>query len=105
MVKIERIYTNTDNVDIEQKCLGLHVVATPSSANADRGLHVQIRHNAHHETFEAAIKLQYILAASILMQDTLKAIQSSIQDSRHDGYYSKELAKIDYALNKAEGKY
>lgn len=75
-----RIQKNTDNVDIEQKSVGLDCWIEGDSQNllnTNRGLHIQIRHNGNKDTFEAANDVAKLIANAPRMLQVLRNIIGS----------------------------
>lgn len=108
---IFRIQENTDNVDIDQKCLGLSVWVPGDSVNLlndNRGLHVQIRHNQNKETFEAANQLSKLLKHSPdllrLARLVIETNPGTVYLNGSDGEMYAEFEALDQVIKKIEGR-
>lgn len=103
-----KLYANTDTVDIDDKCLGITVYPDgyPSpgtdALKRDRGLHIQIRHNRHRETFEAAREIEKLVAAAPDLLDAVRTLMAAHGDSGTP-YQKEAYAKALEAVKKAGG--
>jgi hypothetical protein len=89
-----KIYNNTDNVDIDQKSLGLSVTYEPMrEVNDNRGLHVQIRHNNDKLTYELANQLRKLLTAAPDMLGALLVIRASLDQESVGWHLANEAIK------------
>ena len=78
-----KLITNTDNVDIDAKCVGVSAWVSGDSVsalNSNRGLHIQIRHNRDKATYLAANELAQLIAAAPEMRKGLAGLVEAIQN-------------------------
>lgn len=87
-----KLTQNTDTVDIDQKCLGISPIHSgPETVN--RGLHIQIRHNANRKTYEKAIEIQrQIVASSELYEAALILEDLMLNHSNNFRMETKDIA-------------
>lgn len=100
-----KITNNTDNVDLRDKCLGLDVSrdSIPKDVAdyilADRGLHIQIRHNENPQARGQANQIANLLSAA---PDMLEAIETVVNKELNLSFES--LCILKDAIRKARGE-
>jgi hypothetical protein len=97
-----RIQANTDNRDIEAQSLGLDcwiVGDSVNTLNANRGLHIQIRHNGNPEVFEVANRVSRLIARAPEMLELLIMVRDE-----PDLDEVSVIKMLNEVIAKAEGK-
>lgn len=98
------ISNNTDTVDIDDKCIGLSPRRSTiprdvaEHIHANRGLHIQIRHNGDAQAFAQANELARLIAAA---PDLLEAIVTVV--NKELGLSFDALCILKDAIRKARG--
>ncbi len=86
-----KIYSNTDTIDIDQKCLGLSVylpsepIELRDHIAKNRGLKIQIKHNRDDRTFSEATSLASLIKAAPKMKKVLEYILKEQLDNGASG--------------------
>lgn len=94
-----KIYSNTDNIDINEKCIGLDVSITDDRTK-NRGLHIQIRHSGDKNTYDFANELQTHIVKCVNMHDEL--VEALEQLLYGQSYEVRD--KLEPLLKKAKGE-
>ena len=114
-----KIVNNTDNVDIDAKCIGLSPRRDTIPQDVwdhiatNRGLHVQIRHNKDPQAFGQANELARLIATAPDLLQGLKDAEEALtimtghvppKDTELQAYLKVNIRYLRATINKAEGK-
>lgn len=71
-----QFFNNTDTVDIDNRCIGVHCFGVPDNVTNNRGLGISIRHNGDKAAFELANEMARVITEALNTYFATKQVQS-----------------------------